>query len=221
MRIRGTIPLSLGFAIVLAHSPVLARDVPPAQERWDARYAAPQYLYGKEPAVFLKQHLALLPKGRALDIAAGEGRNAVFLAQNGFSVDAVDISAVGLGKAQLLASERGVSINTIAADLTSYTLGQEKYDVILNFLYLQRDLIPKMKDALVPGGFIVFETYTVDHRRKGQRDDKFDPRWRLMHGELKQLFSDFKILVYEEVPNGDVGERATARLLAQKPEVKE
>ncbi len=214
---RGAAALGAVFALLAVCRPVFAGEAPSAQERWDARYEGNDYLYGKEPADFLRENLARLPKGRALDIAAGEGRNAVFLARSGFDVDAVDISPVGLEKARKLAEEYGVSINTIVADLKSYDLGREKYAVVMNFLYLQRDMIPKIKKALVPGGIVVFETYTVDHRRKGHPDQKIDRQWRLEHGELQQMFQDFKIIVYEEVPNGDVGERATARLLAQKP----
>lgn len=217
MRGLGAAAIYVGCALWVANCSAFAGEAPSVQEKWDSRYTGIDYRYGKEPADFLRKNIARLPKGRALDIAAGEGRNAVFLARHGFEVDAVDISPVGLDKARKLAGEYGVSINTIAADLKTYDLGREKYAIVMNFLYLQRDMIPKIKEALVPGGVVVFETYTVDHRRKGHPDQKIDLQWRLEHEELRRMFQDFKILVYEEVPNGDVGERATARLLAQKP----
>ena len=75
------------------------------RRRWDKRFERKEFALGKEPNPFLKKHIHLLPRGKALDIATGEGRNAVFLAQHGFEVDAVDISEKGLRKAQQLARE--------------------------------------------------------------------------------------------------------------------
>jgi 2-polyprenyl-3-methyl-5-hydroxy-6-metoxy-1,4-benzoquinol methylase len=74
------------------------------QKRWDERFKGKGFAFGKEPNPFLKKHIHLLQKGKTLDIASGEGRNAIFLAQHGFEVDAVDISDRGLKKAQKLAS---------------------------------------------------------------------------------------------------------------------
>ena len=77
------------------------------QKRWDQRFGRKEFAFGKEPNPFLKKHIRLLPKGKALDIATGEGRNAVFLAQHGFEVDAVDISEKGLKKAQEISRRKG------------------------------------------------------------------------------------------------------------------
>ncbi|MCJ7755521.1 MAG: class I SAM-dependent methyltransferase, partial [Thermoanaerobaculales bacterium] len=91
----------------------------PDRERWDRKFASSEFIYGKEPSRFLADNVELLPAtGRALDVAAGEGRNSVFLARQGLEVDAVDISEVGLAKARQLADEAGVNINTIVADLS-------------------------------------------------------------------------------------------------------
>jgi 2-polyprenyl-3-methyl-5-hydroxy-6-metoxy-1,4-benzoquinol methylase len=100
------------------------------QKRWDQRFGRKEFAFGKEPNPFLKKHIRLFLKGRALDIASGEGRNAVFLAQNGFEVDAVDISEKGLKKAQKLAREKGVKINTFLVDLDQYQIEKEQYNLI-------------------------------------------------------------------------------------------
>ena len=85
---------------------------------WDQRYAVGEYVYGTRPNDFLTSVVDRLPMGRVLCLAEGEGRNAVFLAEQGFEVTAVDSSAVGLAKARKLAGQRGVHIETVVADLT-------------------------------------------------------------------------------------------------------
>ena len=105
------------------------------QMRWDEKFKAKGFALGKEPNPFLKKCLRFLPVGKALDIAAGEGRNAVFLAQNGFEVDAVDLSERGLKKARKLAKEAGVEIHTILSDLDDYRIEKEKYDPSLSLAF--------------------------------------------------------------------------------------
>lgn len=124
---------------------------------WDKTYSRKDYVFGKDPVPFLAQHVDELPKGRALDIATGEGRNAVYLAKKGFLVEGVDISQVGLHKAQKLAAENGVKIQTVNVDLHKYHIRPNHYSVIMNFYYLQRNLIPQIKAGLVPGGMVIFE----------------------------------------------------------------
>jgi 2-polyprenyl-3-methyl-5-hydroxy-6-metoxy-1,4-benzoquinol methylase len=121
------------------------------QRIWDERFKDKEFTFGKEANPFLKKHIRLLPKGKALDIAAGEGRNAVFLAQHGFDVDAVDISKIGLSKAKRLAKEMGVKIHTYLFDLDDYSIEKERYDLITNFYFLNRRLIPKIKKGLKRG----------------------------------------------------------------------
>lgn len=190
------------------------------RKHWDKLFSTRSYVFGKEPAVFLKDHLWFLSSGRtldsasrALDLAMGEGRNAVFLAKKGFVVDGVDISEVALRKAKRLAHDHGVSINTIIADLTKYKIKQDYYSVILNFDYLQRDLIPQIKRGLKKGGVVVYENYTIDQLNNNQG---FNIRrdFLLNKGELRDLFKDFQILVYHEVNNG---KEAKASLIARKP----
>jgi hypothetical protein len=89
---------------------------------WDERYNTTEYVYGTDPNAFLADVITQMPTGRTLCIAEGEGRNAVFLAGHGHDVVAVDASTVGLAKAQRLASERSVTIETVVADLAHFEI---------------------------------------------------------------------------------------------------
>ena len=184
---------------------------PQDKERWDLKYQTPEYISGKEPIPFLKQSLELLPKGKALDVAMGEGRNGVYLARRGFAVTGIDISETGLRKAEALATEHGVKITTKVADLEEYKLAPHTYDVIVCTYYLQRDLFPQIISALKPGGMAVVETFTLDHK-------KYQPGFRqeylLKPNELLTLFKGLTVIRYQSVDNG---EAAYASILVQKP----
>ena len=186
------------------------------QKRWDERFGEKEFAFGKEANPFLKRHIALLPRGKALDIATGEGRNAIFLAQHGFDVDAVDISNMGLKKAQKLAKEMGVRIHTLRADLDTYKIKEGRYDLITNFYFLKRSLIPKIKKGLKKGGKVIFETYILEHRSLaagGPRQSKYF----LKPNELLRFFNKFQILRYREGIFKERGKRrAIASLIAEK-----
>lgn len=196
-----------------AYQMVTGEDSEEDRSHWDKLYNKPAYIFGKEPASFLRDHMHLLPIGRALDIAMGEGRNAVFLAKKGFQVDGVDISEVALKKARRLAKEHHVSINTISADLNHYSIKPDYYELILNINYLQRSLIPQIKKGLKRGGAVVFETFTMD-QLKNTNGPRLPKDYLLNKGELLEYFKDFKILVFRETNNGT---EALASLIAKKP----
>ena len=181
------------------------------KKRWNRKYDTEQYIFGKTPIAFLQEHLYLLPKGKTLDIAMGEGRNGVFLARKGFQVTGIDISETGLKKAETLAKERGVSIETQVVDLETYQLSPETYDVIICTYYLQRDLFPQMIKALKPGGIVVVETYTLGHLKYRSR---FPRQYLLEPNELLHHFTELTILRYQIQ---DDGQAAYASILAQKP----
>jgi tellurite methyltransferase len=181
------------------------------KERWDKKYETETYLFGRDPIQFLKDHVDLLPKGAALDLAMGEGRNGVFLATKGFQVTGVDISEEGFKKAHALAAEKGVTLTSVVADLEQYNIPPNTFDVIICTYYLQRDLFPKITAALKPGGMVLIETYTVDHLRYRK---KFNRAFLLERNELLTLLPGLRVLRYQEV---DTGDAAFASILAQKP----
>jgi len=186
------------------------------QRRWDKRFGKKEFALGKKPNSFLKKHIQFLARGTALDIATGEGRNAVFLAQHGFEVDAVDISEKGLRKARKLAREKGVKINTFAVDLDRFQIEKERYDLIADFYFLKRRLIPRIKKGLKKKGRVIFETYILDHRKLGTGGPK-QTKYFLKSNELIRFFNNFRILFYREGIFREGGKRkAVASLIAEK-----
>lgn len=198
------------FAFILSTSH-FANARPADKDNWDSRYSMDVYLYGKEPVEFLRDNLQLLPKGKALDLAAGEGRNGVFLAKNGFDVLGLDISEVGLQKAQKLAAENNVTIETRAVDLETTKLEKNTYDVVVCMYYMQRDLFPQIKESLKSGGMVVVETHNVDYLKYSPG---FPKKYALQTNELLEIFKDFKIIRYQ---SNDNGKNAYSSIIAQKP----
>ncbi|RJO62493.1 MAG: class I SAM-dependent methyltransferase [Dehalococcoidia bacterium] len=167
-----------------------------------------------QPAGFLVVNRSLLPPaGRALDLAMGAGRNAVYLAKEGFEVEGIDVSTEAVEKALLLAKSEGVHISTLVEDLENgYRLSPADYDVIVCFYYLHRPLIAEIREALKPGGIVVFETYNTDQAEWGRPKN---PDHLLKHNELLNMFCDYRILRYRE---GVIEPRkAIASIIARKP----
>jgi len=191
------------------------------KKKWDKRFARKEFALGKEPNLFLKKNIRLLPRGRALDIATGEGRNAAFLAQKGFEVDAVDISQKGLRKARELAREKGVKVNLLLVDLDHYQIEKDRYDLIADFYFLERPLIPKIRKGLKRGGKVIFETYILEHRGLATGGPK-QTKYFLKPNELLRLFKGFRILFYREGIFREGGRRkAVASLIAEKRQTKQ
>jgi tellurite methyltransferase len=166
-----------------------------------------------EPSSFLAENVNILPKGRVFDVAMGSGRNAVYLAQRGFVVEGVDISGEVIKEALELAKQEGVKISAQVADLEgNYRIKPHAYEVIICFNYLQRSLIPQIKDGLRKGGMVVYETYTVDH---AQFRRPKNPAHLLKHNELLDMFRDFRCHRYwEGIIEAD--QKAIARIVAEK-----
>jgi SAM-dependent methyltransferase len=132
---------------------------------WDERYSSPEFVYGKEPNDFLVESRPRLPPGRVLCLAEGEGRNAVWLAQQGFEVTAIDASAAGLSKARQLAAERSVDVELVHADLVHYQIEREAWDGVVSiFCHLPPPLRARVHaqvvEGLRPGGVLLLEAYT-------------------------------------------------------------
>ncbi len=185
------------------------------RRKWNNRYNTGEYIYGKEPLKFLKEKLDILIRGKALVLAMGEGRNAVFLAGNGFDVDGCDISEKAIEKTKLFSRESGVTLNAFVADLEEYKIPSDKYDLITCFYYTQRDLIPQIKEGLRKGGMVMFETYSIDQLKYGDNaPGPKNPEYLLKHNELLDSFRDFRILYYRE---GEIAEnKSVVSLIAQK-----
>jgi 2-polyprenyl-3-methyl-5-hydroxy-6-metoxy-1,4-benzoquinol methylase len=184
--------------------------------RWDEKHAAEHAT--QKPSTFLKEIFETdswpLPKGRGLDIATGKGRNAIFLAERGFEVVGIDISPVALEMARRAAQEKSLAIDWQEADLERIELPKGDYDLVVNFNYLQRSLVPQIKKTLKPGGWVIFETYLTDQSKIGH---PINPYYLLLHNELLDFFRDFRVLYYREGKFLQSGEgEFRAGLLAQK-----
>jgi len=166
-----------------------------------------------QPVQLLVDNIDLFPRGRALDVAMGNGRNAVYLAKKGFEVLGIDISPEAVKRSLDLAVKCGVSLRTRVVDLEQNSHIEEKaYDLIICFNYLQRSLFPHIKEGLRTGGMVVYETFTVDQARFGKPKN---PEYLLKHNELLRMFLDFRVLRYYEGLIKD--ERAVAGIIAQRP----
>jgi cyclopropane fatty-acyl-phospholipid synthase-like methyltransferase len=135
-------------------------------ERWEKRFSVPEYVFGTEPNVFLKAQAGLLPKsGTALAVADGEGRNGVWLAEQGLDVLSMDWSPTGQGKAQALAKSRGVALRTALADVVAWQWPEAAYDVVaaifLQFLTPEErhQVFGGMRKTLRPGGLLLMQGY--------------------------------------------------------------
>ena len=139
---------------------------------WDERYSAEEYAYGTTPNDFLAEKVSCIPKGKVLSLAEGEGRNAVFLAKQGYSVTAVDASLVGLNKARKLAEKNDVVVEFIHADLADYDLGENKWEGIVSIFCplpssLRKELHKKVMAGLKRNGVFLLEAYTPDQLKHG------------------------------------------------------
>jgi SAM-dependent methyltransferase len=186
------------------------------QIRWDQKHAVQEG--AQQPSGFLRQVLTSgawsIAPGRALDIACGQGRNALLLAKRGFDVTALDISPVALAEARRRALAKNLTVLWQIADLEHIKLPPERYDLVVNFNYLQRSLIPQILSALKVGGHVIFETYLIDQKEIGHPKN---PEYLLAHNELLDLFRSCRVLCYREGKFLDRGASSfRAGILARK-----
>jgi SAM-dependent methyltransferase len=149
------------------------------QTAWDDRYAGPELVWGSGPNCFVAEELAALAPGRAIDLGTGEGRNAIWLAERGFTVTAVDFSRVGLARAAGLAAGRGVSVDWVHADLLDYQPTPGGYDLVLiAYIQLPADRLTALARAagaaLAPGGTLLAVGHDQDNLTRGHAGPK-DP----------------------------------------------
>jgi SAM-dependent methyltransferase len=148
--------------------------------------------------------------GRALDVAMGHGRHTRALVEGGWRVFGIDWDAHALRDAAAAARASGGLVRAWCADLRVFPLPLERFELIVVTRYLQRDLFPALRDALTPGGVIIYETFTTAQRK--HNCGPTSPNHLLAPGELRQQFNGFSLLFGEEVTEPD----AYARLCARK-----
>lgn len=175
--------------------------------------------HGITPSSFLIENFHHLPRGLALDVAMGAGRNAIYLATRGFDVDGVDANPQAVSEARAAARKLGAPIRAIVGDFEdgTYIIPLQAYDVIVVFNYLHRPLFQDIRDGLVPGGVAVYQTYTTEQARFGPPTN---PDHLLRPGELQEAFAGWEILAERELvgpSRKDDRPRAIAGIVARKP----
>jgi SAM-dependent methyltransferase len=193
------------------------------RQKWDQRYAALSSTDLSEPTAFVALYLPQLSgPGRALDIAAGTGRNSLALTRQGFRVDAVDISWQGLHLGRQRALALGLpaaQIRFIVADVERSWLPLGSYDLILVSRFLYRPLFPLIKDRLGPGGWLMYETFLAEPKAQSQSCGSMSEHYLLKPDELRLAFADLEIIHYREIAyhsQEDYHQRASAQLVARK-----
>ncbi len=185
--------------------------------RWNNKYLQEAYKLPRKPSALLAKNKSRLLKQsgkRALDLACGSGRNSLFLARLGFKVDAIDISDTGLRQLVQCARQENLKIRAIAMNLQQVILPRARYDVILNFNFLQRSLFAQIENALAPNGLLFFESFTERHMIL--QDKKMNPAYLLNNHELKSAFPTLEILCYRETDCAEKSKGARASLIACK-----
>lgn len=198
------------------------------REGWNQRYGGRELLWTAEPNRFLAAEVAELPPGRALDIATGEGRNAVWLAERGWEVTAVDFSDVGLDKARRLAEEHGVDVDWVPADVIEYHPDEEAYDLVA-VLYLhippkpRRVVLARAAAAVAPGGVLLIVGHDRDNLEHGHGGPD-DPDILYTVDDLVDEVGDLEVEVAEQAVRPVETEDGQAEALdtvvrASRPEV--
>lgn len=175
---------------------------------WDERYRGEGEV-DREPEPLLVATAGELTPGRALDLACGTGRHALYLARLGWHVTAVDGSRIAIAALRRRAQRLELEIDTRAADLEAgeLVIEAEAYDLICDFFYLERRLFPAIRAGVKPGGLFVGMLH---------RFDGTPGRYLLESGELRELFAGWKIVYYSERPPEGGHRRATAAIVARK-----
>jgi tellurite methyltransferase len=187
------------------------------RDKWDARYRAGEYEDRAHPTALLAEWLDRLPRGRALDVACGAGRNALFLAGAGYAVDAVDISAAGLERGRVTAEERGVDVGWHCADLEEVpgALPSGPYDLVVWVRYVNAALWPEIVSRLAPGGHLLVEQHLVTSANVvGPTSAAF----RLGPGELVRAAANLEAVYEHEglIVDPDGRNAALAQLVARR-----
>lgn len=174
---------------------------------WDERFDRKTYVYGEEPNTFLVEQYQALQlserPGKALCLAEGEGRNAVYLAGFGHDVSCVDMSEVGLRKAEQLAERKAVSIKTVQADLAHYTPEPSAYEIVVMIFAhtppeVRARVLTMARKALQPGGYLILEGYTVDQIGRGTGGPG-NPEMMFRKQELERVFAHDEVILSREI----------------------
>jgi SAM-dependent methyltransferase len=194
---------------------------------WEQRYGIEAYLFGTEPNEFLRSSLASLPRGTVLCLAEGEGRNAVFLAENGYEVHSVDLTEAGVAKTLRLAESRDVRVDAVVGDLAEFDIGTDRWDLIVSiFAHMapaaRRGLHRRVVAALKPAGVLLLEAYTPQQVGRGTGGPS-TPETTMTLDALRVELAGLELLHAAELDRdviegpGHTGAGAVVQVIARKP----
>ena len=182
---------------------------------WDDRYSRGEHIIS-EPMPLMVRTAETLTPGRALDLACGPGRHAIFLAERGWKVTAVDGSRVGIELLKKNAREHGVEVDARVADLeqNGFEIEREAYDLIGVFYYLQRDLFPQIRAGVAVGGVVIAAIHMIDESPDAHQ---MNEDYLLQPGELRTEFRGWQLMHdYEGTSTEGGHRRRTAEIVARK-----
>ena len=199
----------------------------PQAENWDERFSFPEYMYGTVPNDFLKSVAEKIPHGRVLCLAEGEGRNAVYLAKQGYAVTAVDFAAAGLDKIKKLATANNVQVKTILSDLKDFHIRKNYWQGIISiFCHLPPELRKSVHQdcvaGLKSGGIFILEAYRPEqlvYKTGGPPVPELLMRLDEVCTELTGLNLEIAGNTDREIHEGQLhhGQSATIQILGRKP----
>lgn len=168
-------------------------------ERWNQKYRGgnPHPDFAPDPLLLAHAHL-FDGAGTALDLACGVGHNALYLAQLGYEVLAVDGSMTGLGYCREALRGRNLRVSLVNADLEDFVLPPNFFDIVLVIRYLHRPLIARLKNAIRPGGLVIYQTFNTNYLRERP---VFNKDYLLTPGELAEFFADFTSVATNDTPD--------------------
>jgi SAM-dependent methyltransferase len=187
------------------------------RKAYDEIYSTNRNIFSTAPNAFMVRMITGRKPGRVLDVAMGQGRNALWLASHGWTVTGFDISPVAIEEARKAAAKQGVHIEAVVSPYEEFDWGKEKWDLIVFSYYFPQAALPKVWDSLRPGGLILVEGFHIDTARVRPVGGGYH------NNELFQVLQNYRMLVYEDVqdrqewglPYGDTNR--LVRVLAQKP----
>jgi tellurite methyltransferase len=208
---------------------------------WEKEYAKKGFYWGLKPSLILVEFLPKIPKGKALDIGAGEGRNSLFLAQHGFKVKAIDLVPQGLEKCKILAKKHNLPITIQVINVKKFIFKPDEYSLIISIATISflkksqvEQIISKIKKSLKKDGVIYIKEFTIadpmykkftEVEKEIEKNTFYSGKlkcYRYFFGknELKKIFQDFKILYYKEYIQKDIKphphKHGIVELVAQK-----
>jgi len=186
------------------------------KNHWEERYSGNGCELKRSPSALLTKWLDKCNPGRALDLACGTGRNALYLAEKGCDVTAVDISPSAISTAGATAREQQLRINWIVADLDNYVIAGQYDLIIISFFTVSSNMVPLVINALKQGGILLSENHMLSPSFSD--DEARNHRFHLKPGELRIRFSGLTMICYEECRVGEKDDRPLYRasLVAQK-----